>query len=806
MTAANKRNWVFLDPLLAAEAVKRPSSGLLSQWFRSYPSKPTAVVGLVPIENHWVPFIWTWTVHCMIASSWDIPGSPPSGLSVLHQALANVVGSRTFTVHVVHRKFAVEEYCGICALRFLDHMLRGKMLPTDINEVRQLHAMGRSMFVEFLDSCTTVSRPWIWCAGLDTKAADRLAALLQEYGVEQGQVHHRSTLLVQAIGTAAAQKALTSGQPWRALKGAANNCRPPFQLVLPQELEAVVKQKAAQGGMKGKRKKHPSGPPAAPKPDAPALLDPSKLALEEGGFVTPANESLGQLSMKAIGPFAQGAILATYDEAAAYLKAGQLVSNGALALVLLNVDEAQLATSLAWSFVRVVLRCQANGEPMIAPAFLVQIGKVPVVPKTDKDPQTVLHAPALCCKVALYRDEVEGDWTQVTRSPVKFVLSHLTPLLVCQQSTMDNPCNCGKWHPSADDVVADPVLDIWRRQWLSMSFRPAASDHAEVFLFNLRCLASLETALLQCSGQAGIYIEPRTLDARDPHTDYQVLWLPKTPLGELQRLQQCTPQILGLARMGSRTGVRARAADAADLAKLLKPGSIFLAAGVKLSFELGPLPFGMDRMSVSRLCSQWGWQARPLHPSRAVEGTLGTMWLVQACTGPPNAVVRYQGSEVVITKIQDKQEASTALPTQIIGGSSTVQMCQKTTGTPAIDPWLANDPWAHPPTGPSQPAAVDPQASLRDLEARLESKILAKLPTPDMEVDSVGTTDARFAALEQQVDSKIDDNASRTEAQFTTMQTHMARQLDSQGQQIQSLFASQMTQIEALLARKHRAE
>jgi hypothetical protein len=133
-------------------------------------------------------------------------------------------------------------------------------------------------------------------------------------------------------------------------------------------------------------------------------------------------------------------------------------------------------------------------------------------------------------------------------------------------------------------------------------------------------------------------------------------------------------------------------------------------------------------------------------------------------------------------------------------------MCQKTTGTPAIDPWLANDPWAPPPTGPSQPAAVDPPASLRDLEARLESKILAKLPTPDMEVDSVGTTDARFAALEQQVDSKIDDNASRTEAQFTTMQTHMARQLDSQGQQIQSLFASQMTQIEALLAKKHRAE
>ena len=584
------------------------------------------------------------------------------------------------------------------------------MLPTDMGEVRQLHAMARSMFVEFLDSCSSVSRPWIWCAGLDSKAAERLSALLQEHGVQQAQVQHRSNLLVQAIGTATAQKALTSGQPWRALKGAANNCRPPFQLVLPQELEEVVKKKAAQGGIKGKRKKGSNGPAPTPKLATPAALDPSKLSLEEGSFVTNAMDDLPQLQMKTIGPFAQGVILTTVDEASAYLKAGQLVSNGALALVLLNADEAQLTTSLAWSFQRVVLRCQANGEPMLAPAFLVQLGKAPVIPKTEKDPQQVLHAPAMCCKVALYKDEIDGDWNQVVRSPVKFVLSHLTPLLVCQQSTVEQACTCGKWHPTAEDVVADPVLDVWRRQWLSLSFRPSAPDHAEVFLFNMRCLASLAPALLTCSGQAGIYIEPRTLDARDPLTDYQVLWLPKTPLAELQRLQQCTPQIIGLARMGSRTGVRTRAEDAAELAKQLKPGSIFLAAGMKLSFELGPLPFGMDRMSVSRLCSQWGWQARPMHPSRAVEGTLGTMWLVQACSGPPNSVVRYQGSEVVITKVQDKSEEAPQLTTQVIGSSNTVQMCKKVPGPTSTDPWLVNDPWAPASTAAAPTASVDSQA------------------------------------------------------------------------------------------------
>ena len=65
-----------------------------------------------------------------------------------------------------------------------------------------------------------------------------------------------------------------------------------------------------------------------------------------------------------------------------------------------------------------------------------------------------------------------------------------------------------------------------------------------------------------------------------------------------------------------------------------------------MTFEVGPLPFGLDRLTVSKLCGQWGWQARPLHPSRSVEGTLGNLWLVKACANPPSAVVKYQGSDV----------------------------------------------------------------------------------------------------------------------------------------------------------------
>ena len=206
LEAARKPSWVLLDPIIAAEALKKPSSGLLSAWLRGLPVKPTAILGLVMFAGHWTPFMWTWTPSCMIAASWDVPGSPPHEFSTLHAALALAVGSRTYTAHIVHRKFATDSYCGICALRFLDSMIRGKMLPTDVSECQYLHSVGRSLFVAHLDNLVEVPRAWMFGAGLDAKATERLHNLLLDHGVDPSQVNARSNLLLQAIGVSTAQR------------------------------------------------------------------------------------------------------------------------------------------------------------------------------------------------------------------------------------------------------------------------------------------------------------------------------------------------------------------------------------------------------------------------------------------------------------------------------------------------------------------------------------------------------------------------------------------------------------------------
>lgn len=57
LEAARKPTWAVIDPLLCAEAIKRPSAGLIGQWIRSLDFKPSAILGVVCADQHWTPFL-----------------------------------------------------------------------------------------------------------------------------------------------------------------------------------------------------------------------------------------------------------------------------------------------------------------------------------------------------------------------------------------------------------------------------------------------------------------------------------------------------------------------------------------------------------------------------------------------------------------------------------------------------------------------------------------------------------------------------------------------------------------------------
>ena len=795
--------WAILDILLATQVVVSGSRGLINSWYRDLGFSPKHIVSVVHLEGHWIPCVWSPHPNGMSIRSWDVPGSPDRRLNVLHQSLANASGSRTFTWNHSSHAFDSSGLCGPCALSFLRHVFTDEPLIATRDEAGALHRAARREFCDFAQFCFQVPRPWRWGAGLDVKADERLRTLLKEHGVPGDAIDSRVHLILQAFDRQKLQHALTSAQPWRSLKAQANQLQPKFQLVLAHELDAVVQTKAMKGVGKGRRRKGLGDVPTPSRAVPPPEIDPNKLMVEDGSFVSANGHALKQVQLAKVGPFCEGVVLVTLPEVQAYLKAGHVVSSGALGFLLLNAENTLMDTKLSWSSIRIVARCQANGEPMILPAVLVQLGKLLVGQKQSQSACVIPSVEAACLKVSVYRDMVAVPWEDIVASPVRFVLTQLAPLTKCTCEAMtvcESPC----WHPTEADEVQDPVLDVWRKQWVSSTFRPAAPQAADIFMLNIRYLGSLEEKLLPYSGLGGVFLEPRSLCARHPVMDYQVLWLGKSDLSELQRLRSCHPAILGLARMGSRLGVRVATVDAADAAKTLKPGSIFLASGSRATFEVGPLPYGTDRLAVAKVCAQHGWQARPLHVSRSVD-QLGVMWLLQACTSPPAAVIPYKGGELVITKLPDKHVENPSDKTAIIGASETLQLCAKTASfeqshpqQPKPDPWATYDPWksaSHSGT-PPEPASLDAIAD------RLEKKVRAKLPK-DMEVDSDhhAHVEARFAALEQQVQS-LTVNQQSLSSQIGSVETRVTQTMDHQGKEIQAMFQQQMTQIERLLSQR----
>ena len=818
---AGSSRWVVLDPLLATAAVHKRLSSVIVPWYQQLGFEPAGIVTCIVFEGHWIPLTWTWSGGLLVCRSWDVQRKSPLHLTSLHEALSLAVGTRSWTTTVVTRMFSVEAMCGVCAVRYVDSIVRGRMLPTSRSEVEQLHEKGRSLFLDSLHM-DFVSRPWIWGAGLDPHAHRRLSELFAQHGVPSDMIDTRISLLCQSLGVGAVQRVAISTSPWRGLKSLANQQKPPFQLVLPSELADAVQAKAKSGGQAKQKKGSGKGQPSMP-----ARLDPSKLKVEPGYFSKADGGSLRLISCSQIGPFAEGIALASVDMVETFLSAGKVVSSFALAVVVINSSPDDFHTSLSWSQMRVPLRCLANDDPMLVSACVVQLGTVPVLPPQNAT-LSFSAEQAACVKVSVYRDTISCSWADFLSGPVRYILDRLPMLQVCDSKK--DECTCSKWHISADSLLKDPVLDVWRRQWLSTSFKACSSDSASIFLVNLRYAQVVEEEVLRVSGSHGMFLEPRSLDGRSPIMDWQVLWLQRMSLKEVQHLRQCDEMIVGLARMGSRLGVRTKAAQAVEVGAKIKPDMVVLASGSRMDFEMGPLPFGLDRSAVHKICQQLHWQARAVNPSRTLDGQAGTMWHVQSACEPPSMVLSTKSGDVVITKMNRRERGGGEKLPIAIGSNQTVGLCAFGGEQSGEDPWANyRDPWSSSlKKNVPVPSESEPPASFRKVEERIEKAVLAKIPQSiPMEVDGLDVKldeheaqhrqhDSRFQSVEahiqqlvqhqQSLEAKLDATTKKVDVQVNQLQCQVTAQFEAQSNRMEDMFQKQMDQISTLLSKRARTE
>ena len=832
--APMEQQLVMWDPLLVSHVVRYGNFGLLRPLIDQVGEKASVVTGVL-IEQHWYPLMWRFDTD----NAWGFTCGHVFGYSVAINKLQQFVSqSKSFSPTAVryHRtSFPVTSCCGALAIAYLEHLVWGTPMPDSPISLMDRHKLYREDFMAAPDLSSP--RPWIWGLGEGSWTTD-LQQILVQHGVLQVDSAARAQLVVEKLGLPVVQQALKSSMPWKELKWHASQCNPMFQIIRPSELQNAIEAKASSGRPVGNRQqKKASKGKGKGKPASPSFVDPRGLRVEEGLFTCGPNIPLSQLNLTQVGPVASGIVLCTGAEAEPFLKTGRPISTGGLALIVVDQISTPPATTLLAESIRFPTWCIANSEPLLLDGLLYQVGAQQVTRSIANDRFELISVSTCVIKFMLFRDQLPVQWETVVAHPVKYLLSNLPTLQVC--AGCDNPKECEHWHEDPAAQVADPLMEVWGRQFLSIAYHGVPAEKADIFSVHMRLPVSLEEKVLQQSGRNGLYCEPKEIDGKKPSASYQVFWMPKSSYQEIVHLRQVTRGVSGIARMGQRYGIRCHKDCAEEIHAMVKPGGAYLPQGRKSNYIMGPMPFGTLRSSIMQIVEMLNWAARPMQPITAASHIQGVMWRLQAVDPPPRHIVQTDHGEVLISRVDEPSQTSTSRAC-VVGARHTLSLISAQ-GDKGIDVLQICDPWEQAvnrgvATGPKTVCkASDP---VEVLEKKVADAVIARLPSavPAMEVD--GQHDelaSKVAVLEQQVQelhsnqtkmhSMVSEQSQAQSSQIASLQAQSQRmeaaisdqagklgsfqvqfkqQLERQQGQLDNLFQQQMDRIEDLFQKKAR--
>ena len=808
------------DPLILSCVIRHCKFDLLQAYAEWIPTTAT-ILTAVSIEQHWYPIVWQWQHGGLICFTCGHACNFSMAIHSLHNAVCRALGCEITAVQHYPVRFPVTACCGAMVLAFMDFVVFNKPLPKTFDELTTRHAEHRRQFVEHMPEVT--SRPWIWGQG-EPAWQQKLGLLLQEHGVAASDVAPRIAMLKDMLGGALI-RAIEAPAPWRELKWIANSHMPPIQIIKPSELQSAIDRKVQQGGDVGNKsqKKKAKGKAGGKGKSTPSHVDPASLRIEHGLFECGEGIPLGQVEVANLGPTVSGVVICNWAQAAPYLRSGKQVSAGGLAMILVDVSEGVQSCPLIAEPVRVPMICQANCEPALIDGVMYQLGQLPVRRRDNPDKFELVTISSSVVKVMIFRDQVEGSWEQVIAHPLRYVFARIPCFQACQDE--ECPGSCEAWHSSEQCRLQDPILELWAKQYIRLNFQPVPPNDAEVFQVMIRIPHCMQTQVQTYSGLAGIFLEPRSVTGKQPSDHFQVVWVPRGSYDEIRMLKQTVSGVLGLARLGSKYGLRCLAEHASGVHKVVKPGSSWLPPGRKQTYVLGPVPFGTLKTSITQMIQSIQWQARAIQPTPAAAHVQGIMWKVQAVEAPGQMLIHTAHGDVLISKMTDAPEDRPAR-SNIIAARSTVSLCTEASSSSTVDPLQTFDPWASAvrqgTVAPSKPSIVaeDP---VELLQQKVLDAVIAKFP-PSMELDGESKPDgvARIESLEQrvadlsngqqQLHNMMMDQSAKHNAQVTHLQQQTSQlehsvhdhslQLGSFQQQFKAQLDQQQTHLDTLLGQQ----
>ena len=609
-----------------------------------------------------------------------------------------------------------------------------------------------------LESSTPVHCLHSGRGGLSAAEAAKLSALLVSKGVPPEKAEERVTDLTKKVGVSALVQALQSSKPWPNLKAAASKPGSSFRLILPDELEKKIREKALEthgaAVPQGKQKKQKS---ESFRKGAPHLeVDPRSLALAEGSFVTTDGSTVHQIRFEEVASDAHGLAFCSATQAAPFLQ-GDSLSADPLCLVTTSALPSDTKTERVFSTERFPVIYQPNGEAMLLTGSLINLGDEPVALAQG----TIAEPSALAtgvCKVTIFKDELPFEWEKIIQGPVKWLLNAVPAMRVC--SGVDCGIDCPAFHPAIEERVDQMILDLWSRQFQTLDGKRAEPVKADVFGVLLRVPKSAVDQL-QVVQHAGVYVEPRADEGAGPNEEYKVVWMPGASKDAARHIVRTAPKAISVARLGMKFGVRTKDCDEEALFALLRPNIPFVKAAASRRFRVHPLPHGTQRADLIKLLREWKWCARPLQPCRG--DSQGASWLVGSDTVPGTTALP-TGCGFAIATPLNQGNTKPDVGTQLYASQRTRHCIQKEQAATSKadprgeDPWQNSlDPWAvhnankgtsvqaKPSSGQSRIAAIE-DSLLKQVNSTAQEHVATEVQA---QVAQHGkATEERFARLE----------------------------------------------------------
>ena len=753
----------------------------LTPWVHSLVSKAQDISRDKPFasailhENHWIPVLARPGANCHLVTT-------PEGSKLLSDGVVDL--DVPIQSKVMHSAFAAD--CGFQAFAWL----LGQAQQSEPEVLTPKQAEGwRHLFWKYLfgtDAHATIIDA-LAIGGMlhDNHMLTQLSDLLKQHGVWSDRVFDRANVVMQKLGLSQVRSIMTSKKPWADLKAAANHQQPVLKLVMADELEYQIQQRAQSNRAFGKKPAKGRGPPTQP-----AQITAADLQVPPGVFRQQDGTKLAAIPASQIGPHARGVVLVDQHDCEATLKIARPVSSYGLAvLVLANPNNAANHVQEPIKFPAL---CPATQEAILVSGYMYQLGKIEVVRDDPAQKVAVEAQPADAIRCVVYQDQAQALWKSMTAHPVRTIFEAAG---VGQNGT---------------------VIDVWDRQWVTHRYERCKQSAADMFIFLFRISADLTADILSRSGDQGIFFEPRSPCGRKPSVDYHVTWIPSFSLQDVRLACQTAEHQTSVARHGMRYGIRSDAMNAQAIHAKHRPDIPLLLGAQKTQYTVGPLPYATSREALCKLLRAWDWDAKPLQPrGRATDGS-GITWGVLAVEDPSHWVYTLQHGDVLISKVIAPKAVEAPVQPNIIASKKTMQHLQNR----GEDPWLTQpDPWqpssSHAPSTRSQSSSTTvSSAQLAHIEANVEKKVLqvlqSKLPTQDVDVAMDPTHhDARLDALEAQM-QQLQQGQIAQEQRVGQIQ----QQLDNQPQifgtmldkALDQKLQAQMDRIDMLLRKRKSDE